>query len=166
MKRRPLFWKVYPYYFFVIFVSLLLVALYGAREMKSLYISQVTDTLEARARIAERILRPLLTEQDIALIDRECSQIAMIANTRLTVVDAEGLVLGDSDEDPHLMENHGSRPEVVLAYAGEVGVKTRYSNTLQANMMYVAIPVRENHRIVAVVRVAVPVSAAVLSDIY
>jgi len=168
MKQRPLFWKVYPYYFFVIFISLLLVALYGAREMKTLYISQVTSTLEARARVAGRLLKPLLHTNETAPLDQECKEIAKVSSTRITVVDARGLVLGDSHEDPLLMENHGTRPEIVLAYGGEVGVKTRYSNTRQANMMYVAIPVKQDNEVIAVVRVAVPVSEVenVLTSFY
>ena len=168
MKRRPLFWKVYPYYFLVIFISLLLVALYGAREMKTLYINQLTSTLEARAKIAERLLKPLLNTNENARLDRECKEISKASNTRITVVDAQGFVLGDSHEDPLSMENHGTRPEIVLAYHGEVGVKTRYSNTRQANMMYVAIPVKQDNEVIAVVRVAVPVSAIenVLTSFY
>lgn len=168
MKRRPLFWKVYPYYFFVIFISLMLVALYGAREMRTLYISQLTSTLEARAKVAERLLRPLLNTNDTARLDRECKEISQVSNTRVTVVDALGIVLGDSHDDPLLMENHSARPEIVLAYGGEVGVKTRYSNTRQANMMYVAIPVKQDNEVVAVVRVAVPMSAVenVLTSFY
>lgn len=168
MKRRPLFWKVYPYYFLVIFISLLLVALYGAREMRTLYISQLTSTLEARARVAVRLLKPLLNTSETARLDRECKEISKVSSTRITVVDTRGLVLGDSHEDPLSMENHGTRPEIVLAYSGEVGVKTRYSNTRQANMMYVAIPVKQDNEVIAVVRVAVSVSTVenVLTSFY
>ncbi|RKX26580.1 MAG: PAS domain-containing sensor histidine kinase [Candidatus Zixiibacteriota bacterium] len=168
MKRRPLFWKVYPYYFFVIFISLLLAALYGAREMRTLYIGQLTSTLEARARVAERLLKPLLSANETAQLDRECKEISRVSSTRITVVDARGVVLGDSHEDPLSMENHGTRPEIVLAYGDEVGVKTRYSNTRQANMMYVAIPVKQDNEVIAVVRVAVSVSAVenVLTSFY
>ncbi len=160
MKRRPLFWRVYPYYFFVILISLMLVAVYGASEMKSLYMHQVSGTLEARARVAERLLRPFLATGDTVSLNRECHEIAQISDTRITVIDARGSVLGDSHEDPHLMENHGMRPEIVMAYSGKVGVKTRYSNTLQANLLYVAIPVRQDDHVTAVVRAAVPLSEA------
>ena len=168
MKQRSLFWNIYPYFFFVIFISLLLVALYGAREMRTLYISQLTGTLESRARVAGRLLKPLLNTNETARLDRECKEISKVSSTRITVVDARGLVLGDSYEDPLSMENHCTRPEIVLAYGGEVGVKTRYSSTRQANMLYVAIPVKQDNEVIAVVRVAVPVSAVenVLTSFY
>ena len=159
MKRRKLFWRIYPYYFVIIVVSLALTAFYGAREMRAMYIDEITITLEAHAQIAERLLKPLLLAGDATRLDQECKEFASLSNIRITMVNADGIVLGDSDEDPLTMENHGTRPEIVQASFGEVGLTTRYSNTLQTTMMYVAVPVRENDEIVAVVRAAVPVSA-------
>jgi len=158
MRRRPLFWKVYPYYVLVIFIAMVLAAIYGASEMKALYISKVTSSLEEHARVTIRVVKPLLSSNEIDLLDRECKELAKISGTRITVVDAQGKVLGDSHEAPLSMENHGSRPEIVIAYSGAVGIKTRYSNTLQANLMYAAIPIMEGKEVTAVVRTAVPVS--------
>ena len=159
MKRRKLFWRIYPYYFVIIVVSLALTAFYGAREMRAMHIGEITIRLEAHAQIAERLLKPLLLAGDATRLDQECKEIASLSNIRITMVNADGIVLGDSDEDPLTMENHGTRPEIVQASFGKVGITTRYSNTLQTTMMYVAVPVRENDEIVAVVRAAVPVSA-------
>ena len=159
MKRRKLFWRIYPYYFIIIVVALALTAFYGAREMKAMYLDELTTNLETQARIAERLLRPLLTADDVARLDHECKEIADLSNIRITTIAADGVVLGDSDEDPLTMENHGSRPEIVQATLGEVGMTTRYSNTLQTTMLYVAIPVFADNEVVAVVRAAVPISA-------
>jgi len=104
-------------------------------------------------------LKPLLLAGDTARLDRECKEIAGLSNTRITIVNAGGVVLGDSDEDPQAMENHGTRPEIAQAYGGEVGVTTRYSNTLQTIMMYVAVPVTDDNEIIAVARTALPISA-------
>lgn len=158
MTRRTLFWKLYPYLFLVIFLSLLLAALYGAREMRSLYISQVTSTLEARVKVAGRIIAPYLMANDTAAIQAECLDISSMTNTRLTVIALNGVILGDSHEDPNTMESHLNRPEIVIALSGETGIKRRYSNTLQANMLYVASPIKKDGEIVAVLRAAVPVS--------
>jgi two-component system phosphate regulon sensor histidine kinase PhoR len=76
--------------------------------------------------------------------------------------------LGDSDEDPQKMENHAGRPEVKVALLGNRGVYTRYSDTLQQEMMYVAVPLERNGEIVGVVRTSIPVSEidATLGTIY
>ena len=65
------------------------------------------------------------------------------AQTRITVIAADGVVLADSDKDPASMENHGNRPEVLEARRAGQGVERRLSNTLKVNMFYLAIPVND-----------------------
>ena len=54
------------------------------------------------------------------------------------------------------MENHGQRPEVVQARASGIGKAQRHSDTLNIDMLYVAVPVQ--HPAVAFVRVALPLT--------
>ena len=159
MRRRRLFWKIYPYYFVIIVVALTLTAFYGSREMRTMYTAQISSTLEARAMMTARNMRSFLLAGDVLELDQECKEVANLSGSRITIVNAEGIVLGDSYEDPGRMENHGTRPEIVQAYGKEVGISTRYSSTLQASMMYVAVPVMEDNEVIAVVRASVPVSA-------
>lgn len=159
MNRRKLLWKVFPYYFVIIVISLVLTALYASREMRHMYINEIASTLEMHARLIDRQLRQLLLKSDISSLDRLCKEFGELSDTRITVVDAEGVVLGDSDEDPQTMENHGVRPEIMQAYTDQAGAATRYSNTLQMTMMYVAVPIIEKGEIVGVVRTSLPVSA-------
>jgi len=151
VKRRTLFWKIYPYYFIIIVISLFLTALYASNEIRKIYINEIAQTLEARARLVEEQLRRRWAELDIPAIDKICKELGKLTDTRITVV--------DSDEDPRLMGNHGKRPEIVQAYTGHRGITTRFSNTLQKNLMYVALPILENGNIVGVVRTSLPVSA-------
>ncbi len=85
------------------------------------------------------------------------------AKVRMTVIDATGLVLGDSDHDPTTMEPHNTldRPEVMAALDGKPGEDVRLSETLVTEFRYVARPVRHEGRLVGVARVAVPVAAVV-----
>jgi len=77
---------------------------------------------------------------------------------RVTIIDKSGVVLGDSDEDPAAMENHGNRPEVIEALSSGVGSSIRYSTTLDLDMMYVAVPVTVNDEVVGFYRVALPLT--------
>ena len=72
--------------------------------------------------------------------------------TRMTVVDKSGAVLADSDEDPQLMDNHGTRPEVMRALEGEVGEARRVSSTVHQAMLYVAVPIRIDGKVAGIVR--------------
>jgi two-component system phosphate regulon sensor histidine kinase PhoR len=57
------------------------------------------------------------------------------------------------------MENHGNRPEIRTAFAGQTGMAVRYSETLDRNMMYIALPLKKAEQIIAVIRTAVPLTA-------
>jgi len=61
-------------------------------------------------------------------------------NLRVTVVASDGVVLADNEEDPAEMENHGDRPEVRSALAGEPGIDRRVSETQDTERIYVAVP--------------------------
>lgn len=64
--------------------------------------------------------------------------LAYNSQTRLTIIDDNGNVLADSG-DQELEENHKNREEVKEALAKGVGYATRYSNTVNKNMLYVAM---------------------------
>src|SRR5215813_13059423 len=61
---------------------------------------------------------------------------------RVTIIDQSGVVLGDSEFDgPALvgLENHSSRPEVVMARAAGVGHNQRQSRSAGDEEFYVAV---------------------------
>lgn len=159
MKRRALLWKVYPYYVAIIVAVLVLTALYAAREMRRVYLDGIISTLEARTRLIDRQLGRLLPVPGDTTLDRQCKALSRLTDTRITIVDVQGVVRGDSDEDPQAMENHGNRPEIARALVGDVGTETRFSNTLQRTMMYVAVPAKIDGKIIGVVRTALPITA-------
>ncbi len=60
-------------------------------------------------------------------------------NTRITIIDKTGTVLADTEvADIEKLQNHIGRDEVQKALRSEYGYATRYSETLQKNMLYVA----------------------------
>lgn len=75
------------------------------------------------------------------------------AVTRFTFIDAQGRVLADTDEEAGKMDNHLNRPEIQEAYhTGESGSSIRFSDTLQKDMLNVAIPVYDNQQLVGFLR--------------
>ena len=58
---------------------------------------------------------------------------------RLTLIDADGTVLFDSDADPAQMENHADRPEVIQAVSEGAGESSRYSETLSKKTINCAV---------------------------
>jgi two-component system phosphate regulon sensor histidine kinase PhoR len=87
--------------------------------------------------------------------------------SRVTVIAADGHVLADSgvtfDEVPRI-ENHGERPEVKAALAGHLGRDVRTSSTVREPLFYVGFPISEAGRVIAVLRLALPVSVVTASQ--
>jgi len=77
-------------------------------------------------------------------------------NVRITMIDAAGHVLVESDTERNRMDNHLSRPEIVQAKKQGQGKASRFSTTLQESMLYVAVPVEENGQIKGYVRLSRP----------
>lgn len=59
---------------------------------------------------------------------------------RITVINASGNVIFDSNADSTAMENHEDRPEIHMALENGEGSDTRRSTTLDKNMFYYSDP--------------------------
>jgi two-component system phosphate regulon sensor histidine kinase PhoR len=158
MGRKRLIWQLFPSYLLITLISLLAVTWYASRSWRQFYLAQTAGDLESRARLVETHIRGQLAADGPA-IDKLSKELGRLTATRFTVILPSGAVVGDTDEDPARMDNHGDRPEIQAAMKGGVGVSTRFSFTLGHDLMYVAVPVKEQDRIVGVVRASIPMAA-------
>ncbi|MGD9038796.1 MAG: histidine kinase dimerization/phospho-acceptor domain-containing protein, partial [Desulfobacteraceae bacterium] len=157
-KKKRLLWQLYPTYIAIIVVTLLAATWFASRTLKQFYHEQSASDLEARALLLKSQVLEYLSPLDALAIDRLCKKVGGQATTRITVILPSGKVIGDSEKDPEKMDNHVDRPEVIQALRGKVGMSTRYSRTLQRDMMYVGIPLKKNSRMVGLVRTSVPLT--------
>ena len=128
-----------------------------------------------RQRTAERIERGLVNEARLAAetlahrqpataaeLDAEADALGRLVSARVTFIDADGRVIGDSDlslEQLRTVENHRDRPEVQQAQADGLGIARRYSATIETEMLYVAVPVRSTGApALAQIRLALPLT--------
>ncbi len=87
-----------------------------------------------------------LREQSLVL-DKIADKIGQATDSRITLVDEKGNVLGDSIIDGlklSTIENHSARPEISKAKESGFGSSKRYSSTAGADVMYVAINANHN----------------------
>ncbi len=161
MPRKKIFWRLVTPYFVVIIISLLVLSWFALGSLRDFYLNQTEDDLLSRAHLIENQVKRILTSNpdSPAAIDSLCKRQGELSSTRLTVMLPSGVVIGDTDEEPAVMESHGSRREMRRALEGQVGQSIRFSNTLQVSMMYVAIPVFSGSDIIAVIRTSVPIAA-------
>ena len=119
--------------------------------------------LESQARMLAEVLSPNWRNTDSSSLQRLTSRIGAAPQPRITIISLDGRVLADSQADPASMDDRASRPEVVQALATGRGMSMRHSKRLDADVIYVAIPVTQGRESVAVIRTALPV--AVLSQL-
>lgn len=151
--KRSIFFKIFGGYFF------LTVALSGLIVLISSYLIrdyQVERTARELKDIAA-VVGTGMTQQPFsgggtASIDHSVKQLGKQINARITVVDSEGKVIADSEEDPQKMENHRTRTEIAQAFEGNTGRFLRFSETLGQQMLYVAIPIQRDGKTLYVVR--------------
>jgi len=154
-KKKRLLWQLYPTYLLVTLISLLAATWFATRTLKHFFLEQSASDLEARARLIESQVLDYLSPVDAAAIDRLCKKMGGHTTTRITVILPSGRVIGDSEKDPAGMDNHVDRPEVIEVLRGAVGMSTRYSRSIEKDMMYVGIPLKKNSRIIGVLRTSV-----------
>jgi len=134
--------------------------IYSSNIAQNSYLADLEGQLSAEARLVSESASTLLAEgASTGKIDALAKRLGQLLQARVTVIDPDGVVLGDSEEDPAVMENHRDRPEVQAALAGNQGSSTRFSRTLGYRMMYVAVPVRvSGGQVIGVARVALPLT--------
>ena len=159
MRRRRLLWHLYPSYLLITLVALLAVSWYASSSLRKSHMENTAVDLEARAQILKNQVLERFASGNGRSWDSLCKELGRKASTRITVILTSGRVLGDSEKDPAVMDNHANRPEVRIAFAGRTGISTRYSKTLGQNMMYVALPLKLNGEIVGVVRTSIPLTS-------
>ncbi len=158
MRRKKLLWKLYPVYLVIILSSILIGGIYASTTLKKFYLRKTAEDLTVRAHLIAREVGGTFDRESQKSLDELSKTVGKETATRITLIHPSGEVLGDSDENPQEMENHAGRPEVKAALLGSRGIFTRYSDTLQQEMMYVAIPLEKEGEIAGVVRTSIPVS--------
>jgi two-component system, OmpR family, phosphate regulon sensor histidine kinase PhoR len=146
---------------FAIFSILAIVGLsfFLYNAFNQVYETSVKNSLIREARLVVPEVTPLVIgSPDLQKIEALAHRYSTALNVRVTIIAADGTVLGESDTDPAKMENHSSRPEFQQALHGAEGYQIRYSATLRMNMLYAALPVKVGDQGVAVVRLARPLT--------
>ncbi len=156
MRRKRLHWQIYPFFFVVSLVSIICVAWYALHVFGAFHEREAARALLAQANLVEASLSGSLGAASNGALREECAELSRRSGARITIIAPSGKVLADSQEDPAVMDNHLTRPEVRMAIERGDGQAVRYSATLQRNMLYVAIPSRADGQMTGVVRVALP----------
>ena len=150
-------WKITLPFIAVIMVCMGAMGFYLVHFVQNNQTNNLRTSLSNEARITAVTSQPFFPSSTAAL-DGLAKQLGTEINARVTIIAADGTVLGDSIENPATMENHSNRPEVIAALATGYGEIVRYSTTLNEQMMYAAVAIKNNDQVMGVARVALALS--------
>jgi len=147
MKIR-LFYKIFGTYLIILAMAMAVMHFFVGQQIKSGLEGQIERELLTHARIIDLSSR--------SEIEGRIFQLAKISQSRVTLIDNNGRVLADSDEEASRMDDHVDRPEIQEAKVRGTGRSLRYSDTLGEEMIYIALAVRERGGITGYIRLARP----------
>ncbi len=152
--KKTLFLRIFLGYAAVIVLLAVAVTIFAPPAMRTHHIEERASDLEHLALLLEdRVVSCLAGGRDEDLVEVVAS-LARRTGTRITVIDADGDVLADSEREARDMENHFFRPEIQASLRGEKQMSIRPSSTLKTDMMYMSVPLESGGRIVGALRLS------------
>jgi len=152
--KTTLFLRIFLGYAAVIALLALAVTLFAPPLMRKHHIAERAANLERMALLLEGQVAPFLTGSTAGGLEGLVTSYGRKTGTRITVIDAAGVVLADSEKEPQDMENHLFRPEIQASLRGEKQMSIRASSTLKTDMMYMSIPVAADAQIKGALRLS------------
>ena len=157
---RSIRWRIAVPYIVLTLAVLLGLTLLVTNRARAEHLADLKITLLSEARLIGDTATPLLAQSDGQVDELSLDALARgwadLIDGRVTIIAADGVVIGESNRDSDTMENHLNRPEVRDALAGGSGSATRFSATLGQEMMYGAVPIYADNEVVGFARVALP----------
>ncbi|MCU0686548.1 MAG: HAMP domain-containing protein [Polyangiaceae bacterium] len=137
---------------------------YLARTLDAEVRGRIHDDALVRVELVRRAVAGIDVDlTDFGFWDGEADTLGELARARVTVIRADGTVVGDSGLPVSRLAglaNHGDRPEVKAALTKGRGSDVRTSDTVRAPMTYVALPFSHRGATGGVVRLALSLAEA------
>lgn len=155
--RTLLYPKIAIAVFGVILISILFVTILSRQFVLRQSIGNLDETAGIVKNVLSHYQEELITsDSSNQVLQALLHKLVTDSNTRITLIAHDGTVLADTDEDPRVMDNHRNRPEILRALSGSPSSNVRFSNTLQIDMLYHAVPLTFPEGPSPVLRVAMP----------
>lgn len=154
-NTKPLSSKVFAGFLLVVTLMTGLVLFFSFQTIRNRYISILAQNL----RNINSAIRPqvdyYLKERNYSSLNSLVRRVGAESDVRVTVILADGTVVADSKRDPATMGNHAGRPEFREALSRGAGESKRYSETLHNEMIYNALPVIADGKILGATRISI-----------
>ncbi|MBS4208383.1 two-component system histidine kinase PnpS [Bacillus sp. FJAT-50079] len=148
-------WLRITFSFLLLMSFLLLISgFFLAEMMKNTYFDLKENHLIQTANLTLKAIEMDEASLSEDQLEEKIRALTSTITARVTIIDRNGAVIADSEDDHYKMENHANRPEFqqVIDENQQSGLSIRYSDTLGYNMMYVAVPIVIDQEITGVIR--------------
>lgn len=149
--KKGIFRRIIILYALVILLAAFFVEIYITSAVRENYIDNLKQNLAVQINLISKSIP--FEQSDLGPL---CRQIKEETGARVTVIAGDGKVMGDSDTDSVLMDNHLHRTEIEQSLLFDSGMAIRHSHTLKHDFLYVAKRVSQGENIAGFVRLAVP----------
>ena len=139
----------------VLIIGISFIGLFSLQLTRGFYITGIEDKLISNGKLISNMFVETYKSEN-SNYDNIARKFSNILNARVTIIAADGEVIGESDTSSYGMDNHETRPEVMEALAGNIGKSQRYSNTEKFQMLYIAVPIASTNIPKTIIRLAVP----------
>ncbi len=150
--KNSIFVKIFSGYLLIVVVILAITFPLSFRAIRHHHINTLTGNLKNLCITLKLQISPLLEYNQINDLDTFIKKMGKQINTRITVINPEGVVFADSEKDPTVMENHKNRIEIIQAIKYGFGTSLRYSASVKEEMLYVAIPIEKDGEVYGILR--------------
>ena len=157
MLQWRFLWQVWGLLGLTLIISTVLISILVADQVHRDTVDRVEQSLLDQARALEVTAATIIDTKQV-LEPGRLTKILPGVTSRVTIIADDGAVLGDNLRHPKEMDNHASREEVIASNHGDMtyGTASRFSDTLQLPMYYLALPVKTGAANQGYLRVAVP----------
>ena len=149
--RRLLLSRVFGGFALLSILAVLASFIDSLSVVREMSFDRVVHGLQQTALTVRGAAAPLMARGRSSELDSLTRRMAGETRERITLIDARGVVLADTEEDPPRMGNYSLRPEVASAMLGETGVASSPPGRPSGSVA-VAVPVVVNGSVHGVVR--------------
>ncbi|RJQ42944.1 MAG: HAMP domain-containing protein [Nitrospiraceae bacterium] len=152
--RKHVFRRIFLLSMVILVISIGIIELYIANVVRDEYTNNLKENLFMQA----GLLADVIPFRHAGNLDELCRELKLKTGSRVTVIDINGKVLGDSDNSSASMADHADRIEVQQALESGTGSAIRYSETLKFDSLYATKKIVREGEALGIIRLAVPMN--------
>ncbi len=155
--------KILAVYIVLLFMGIILTGFLTLNFVRTSHLKNIEENLISNAKLISTYIEEKSAENSFQSINfsKYAQKYKKQIQSRVTFVDKNGIVLGDSEVDSENLsevENHKYRAEVQKALEGKIGIAKRSSTVTEMDYIYVAVPIWLDNQIYGVTRLAFPLA--------